>query len=300
MVATAAPGPEQKVSRFAVRRFAKLLMTTLICLYLFILLALWLWQGHLIFFPSKELTISPAHYGARYDDVSIPGVNSELTGWWLPSTQPDAKVLLYLHGNGGNLSDNAAQAARLNRLGLSVLIIDYRGYGRSTGKFPSEKTVYEDAESAWKYLTEQRRFSAHDIIIYGHSLGGAVAIDLAMKHPDAAALITESSFTSIRAMSMLDKHYLVFPIFLILNQRFDSIDKVGRLKMPVLFIHGSADEVVPTWMGEALYNAAPQPKRLLIVPGGHHMDSAEIGGKHYLDIVSDFIQSTLNEVRNAS
>jgi uncharacterized protein len=292
--------PKQKSSRFILRRFLKLLMTTLICLYLLICLALWWGQGHLIFFPSRELTVTPAHYRAAYDDVSISGVNSEITGWWLPSQQPDARVLLYLHGNGGNLSDNAAQAARLNRLGLSVFIIDYRGYGRSAGKFPSETTVYEDAESAWKYLTEQKHFSPHDIIIYGHSLGGAVAIDLAAKHPDAAALIAESSFTSIRAMSMLDKHYLVFPIFLILNQRFDSIDKVGRLRMPVLFIHGSADEVVPTWMGQALYQAAPQPKHLLIVPGGHHMDSAEIGGKQYLDEVRDFVQSISTQMRNAS
>ena len=299
MVSTAL-SPEQKTSEFNLRRFLKFLMTTLICLYLLICLALWLGQGHLIFFPSKELTVTPAHYSAIYDDVSIPGTTGELTGWWLPSEQPHAKVLLYLHGNGGNLSDNAAQAARLNRLGSSVFIIDYRGYGKSSGKFPSEKTVYEDAETVWKYLTEQRHISPHDIIIYGHSLGGAVAIDLAVKHPEAAGLIAESSFTSVRAMSMLDKHYLVFPIFLILNQRFDSIDKVGKLKMPVLFIHGSSDEVVPTWMGQALYQAAPQPKRLLIVPGGHHMDSAEIGGQRYLEAVRDFVQSISSQLRSAS
>ena len=127
-----------------------------------------------------------------------------------------------------------------------------------------------------------------------------MAIDLAVKHPEAAALIAESSFTSIRAMSMLDKHYLVFPIFLILNQRFDSIDKIGRLKMPALFIHGSADEVVPTWMGKALYQAAPQPKRLLIVPGGHHMDSAETGGEEYLNAVRNFVKSLSTSMRKAS
>src|SRR5262249_7759535 len=146
----------------------------------------------------------------------------------------------------------------------------------------------------------QKQFSPHDIIIYGQSLGGAVAIDLAAKHPDAAALIAESSFTSIRAMSMLEKHYLVFPIFLIVNQRFDSINKVGQLRMPALFIHGSADEVVPTWMGQALYQAASQPKRLLIVPGGHHMDSAEIGGKQYLDAVREFVESITPEMRDVS
>src|SRR5690242_20785814 len=127
---------DEKRSKFVLRRFLRLLMTTLVCLYLLICLALWLAQGHLIFFPSKELTITPAHYRVAYQDVSLPVTNGELTGWWLPSRESGAKVLLYLHGNGGNLSDNAAQAARLNRLGLSVFIIDYRGYGKSIGKFP--------------------------------------------------------------------------------------------------------------------------------------------------------------------
>ena len=305
MVTAATPSLDRKPSGFGPRRFLKVLVITLICLYLFLCLALWLGQGHLIFFPSKELTLTPAHFRVAYDDITIPTANGQLTGWWLPAVvagAPEAsgKVLLYLHGNGGNLSDNAEQAVRLNRLGLPLLIIDYHGYGRSAGTFPSEQTVYEDAETAWQFLIQQRHYSPHDIIIYGHSLGGAVAIDLAAKHPDAAALITESSFTSIRAMSMLDKHYLVFPIFLILNQRFDSIHKVPQLKMPVLFVHGSADEVVPTSMAEALYNAAPQPKRLLIVPRGHHMDSAAIGGQQYLDAVRGLLQSISIQVRAAS
>src|SRR2546421_5054425 len=185
MVTAAKPAPDRKPSAFNLRRLVKVLVTTFICLYLLICLALWMWQGHLIFFPAKELTVTPAHYCATYDDLTISTADGQVTGWWLPARETSRRVLLYLHGNGGNLSDNAAQAARLNRLGLLVLIIDYRGYGRSAGKFPSEKTVYEDAEAAWQYLIQQRHFSPHDIIIYGHSLGGAVAIDLAAKHPDA-------------------------------------------------------------------------------------------------------------------
>jgi uncharacterized protein len=305
MVTAATPTPDRTRSTFSLRRLLKLLVITLVSLYLFLCLALWIGQGHLIFFPSKQLTLTPAHFRVSYDDVSIPTETGQLTGWWLPASETighatSGKLLLYLHGNAGNLSDNAEQAVRLNRLGLPVFIIDYRGYGRSAGNFPSEQTVYEDAEAAWLYLIQQRHYSPHDIIIYGHSLGGAVAIDLAAKHPDAAALITESSFTSLRAMSTLDKHYLVFPISLILNQRFDSIHKVPQLKMPVLFIHGSADEVVPTSMAKSLYAAAPQPKRLLIVPRGHHMDSAAIGGQQYLDAFSDFLQSISTQARAAS
>src|SRR5690242_13357680 len=132
MVTAATPSPDQPRSAFSLRRLLKLLVITLICLYLFICLALWVGQEHLIFFPSKELTLTPAHFRANYDDVTITPAKGQLTGWWLPAAETgghevSGKVLLYLHGNGGNLSDNAEQAVRLNHLGLPVFIIDYRG-----------------------------------------------------------------------------------------------------------------------------------------------------------------------------
>jgi len=212
--------------------------------------------------------------------VPVPRLNKEGLG----------RVVLYLHGNGSNVGGNVEHANRFHRLGLSVFLIDYRGYGKSQGDFPSESQVYEDAQLAWDYLVKQRGIHPSQIYIYGHSLGGAIAIDLAVRHPEAAGLIVEGSFTSARAMVDFQAGiYRVFPIDLLLTQRFDSIAKVDRLQMPVLFIHGAADTVVPTQMSQKLFDAAPEPKQLYIVPDGGHNNTAQIGGAEYLDRVNQFL-----------
>jgi pimeloyl-ACP methyl ester carboxylesterase len=192
--------------------------------------------------------------------------------------QADAKVLLYLHGNGINIGANVAHANRFHQLGFSVLLIDYRGYGRSEG-IPSESGVYQDAEIAWDYLV--KRHQPNDIFIYGHSLGGAIAINLAVQHPEAAGLIVESSFTSIKDIANLQGRFWMFPVDLILNQRFDSISKVPSLQIPVLFIHGEADFQVPATMSQELYAAAPKPKYLYLISGAGHNNTAEIAGGQY-------------------
>jgi len=203
------------------------------------------------------------------------------------------RVVLYLHGNGSNVGANVEHANRFHRLGLSVFAIDYRGYGKSQGDFPSESQVYEDAQLAWDYLVKQRGVNPNQIYIYGHSLGGAIAIDLAVRHPEAAGLIVEGSFTSTRAMVDFQKGlFWLFPIDWLLTQRFDSLSKVDRLQMPVLFIHGTADNVVPVEMSKKLFDAAPEPKQLYIVPGGGHNNVAQIGGAEYLQIVSQFLGSS--------
>ena len=203
------------------------------------------------------------------------------------------RVVLYLHGNGSNVGANVEHANRFHRLGLSVFAIDYRGYGKSQGDFPSESQVYEDAQLAWDYLVKQRGVNPNQIYIYGHSLGGAIAIDLAVRHPEAAGLIVEGSFTSTRAMVDFQKGlFWLFPIDWLLTQRFDSLSKVDRLQMPVLFIHGTADNVVPVEMSKKLFDAAPEPKQLYIVPNGGHNNVAQIGGAEYLQIVSQFLGSS--------
>ena len=202
-------------------------------------------------------------------------------------------VVLYLHGNGSNVGANVEHANRFHRLGLSVFVIDYRGYGKSQGDFPSESQVYEDAQLAWDYLVQQRGVNPNQIYIYGHSLGGAIAINLAVRHPEAARLIVEGSFTSTRAMVDFQKGlFWLFPTDLLLTQRFDSLSKVDRLQMPVLFIHGTADNVVPVEMTKKLFDAAPDPKQLYIVPDGGHNNVAQIGGAEYLQIVSQFLGSS--------
>ncbi|AFZ07337.1 alpha/beta hydrolase fold protein [Oscillatoria nigro-viridis PCC 7112] len=203
------------------------------------------------------------------------------------------KVVLYLHGNASNVGSNVEHAHRFHRLGLSVFVMDYRGYGKSQGDFPSESQVYEDAQLAWDYLVKQRGINPNQIYIYGHSLGGAIGIDLAVRHPEAAGLIVEGSFTSTRAMVNFQKGlFWMFPIDVLLTQRFDSLSKVDRLQMPVLFIHGTADSVVPAQMSKKLFDAAPEPKQLYIVPDGGHTNVAQIGGAKYLQILSQFLGSS--------
>ncbi|MEK0180249.1 MAG: alpha/beta fold hydrolase [Oscillatoriales cyanobacterium] len=200
-------------------------------------------------------------------------------------------VVLYLHGNGLNVGANVEHANRFHRLGMSVFLIDYRGYGKSQGEFPTESQVYEDAQLAMDYLVKQRGINPKQIYIYGHSLGGAIAIDLAVRNPEAAGLIVEGSFTSAREMVDFQSGvYRIFPIDLLLRQRFDSIAKVDRLEMPVLFIHGTADTVVPVAMSKKLFDAAPQPKQLYIVPDAGHNNLADFAGAEYLEKISNFFQ----------
>ena len=199
-------------------------------------------------------------------------------------------MLLYLHGNGVNIGANAAHADRFHRMGFTVLIIDYRGYGLSEGSFPNETSVYLDAATAWDYLVKQRQIQPSDIFIYGHSLGGAIAINLAVQQPKAAGLIVESSFSSIQNVVSLRGQFKLFPVSFILNQRFDSINKVKNLQMPALFIHGTDDFVVPDSMSRQLYAAAPEPKQLLIVPNAGHNDVAEVAGLQYFQTVQKFVK----------
>lgn len=214
-------------------------------------------------------------------------------GWWIPAAQPDANVLLYLHGNGINIGANVTHAHRFHQLGFSVLLMDYRGYGRSEGGSPTEARVYQDAAAAWNYLVKQQ-IKPSQIFLYGHSLGGAIAIDLAVQHPDAAGLIVEGSFTSIRKIVEHQNSFWMFPVDLILTQRFDSISKVRSLLVPVLFIHGTSDWQVPAAMSQQLYAAAPEPKQLVLIPGAGHNDVAEVAGSQYLQAVQRFVQQVLS------
>ncbi|MEH2424735.1 MAG: alpha/beta fold hydrolase [Nostoc sp.] len=260
-----------------------------ICIFLFI------GQPRFIFFPSAVIEKTPEFFNLAYEEVWLfvavkTGKVEHIHGWWIEAKQPNAKVLLYLHGNGINIGANIAHANRFHQLGFSVLLIDYRGYGRSEGMFPNEKRVYEDAVTAWNYLVQQQKIPPSQIFLYGHSLGGAIAIDLAVKHPQAAGLIVESSFTSIRDLITYRNMFWMFPVDLILTQRFNSIKKLPNLKMPVLFIHGAADSTVPSFMTQKLYAVAPEPKQLLLVPGADHNNTAVVAGSQYLQWVESFVQ----------
>lgn len=256
--------------------------------YLLMVGAIWYAQAKIIFHPSRIVDVTPGDLGVKFDKVTLRLKGDQLAGWWVPSEDPQARTLLYLHGNAGNVAANVHHVLRLRSTGLNVFIFDYRGYGDSTGGPPREKLLYEDAERAWKYLVAERNIPPANIAIYGHSLGGAVAIDLASTHPEAGALITESTLTSIadRADGSL---YAYLPIRLILTERFDSISKIGSIHLPKLILQGEADTMAPPLMARRLYDAAPDPKQLALIPGGGHEDSAAVNATAYFAALNSFL-----------
>ncbi|MGJ3253108.1 MAG: alpha/beta hydrolase [Elainellaceae cyanobacterium] len=260
------------------------------CLFLFVR------QRRMIFVPSSTLASTPSDRGLPYEDVWISVASDSKTsepgerihGWWVPAADPHG-VILYLHGNGENISANIAYAERFHRLGFSVLMIDYRGYGLSDGRLPSEAYAYDDAIAAWNYLQYQRGVEPRQIVLYGHSLGGAIALDLAIKQPSAAGLIVEGTFTSIQDVIDRIRFYRLFPISWLLNQRFESISKMRSLQIPILIMYGMQDAVIPPDMSESLYAIAPEPKQLLMVPLAGHNNLADIAGDEYTRSLQQFM-----------
>ena len=258
--------------------------------YISACLALLVGQSRLIFLPRPDLTTTPAELGLAHQDVWISMDEGYLHGWWLPASDPQAKTVLFLHGNGGNVGSHLQQAWFLSQVGWSVLLIDYRGYGLSSGPFPNETRVYEDAAAAWDYLTQTQNQAPENIIIFGHSIGGAIAIELAHRHPQAAGLIVQGTFTSMAAMVDHIGYSRIFPRWL-LTQRFNSQQKLSTLQMPVLLIHGSEDETIPATMSQDLYAIAPQPKQLWLVPGASHNNVPEVAGPHYIQTLQRWLSS---------
>ena len=256
---------------------------------------LWARQEYYIFRPQRIISTTPADYQLPFEDVYInvddETRNSErIHAWWIPAEGPTDRYLLYLHGSALNIAANISHARRFQRLGFSVLLVSYRGYGKSDGAFPSEATVYSDARAAWHYLTQQKGIDPASIFIYGHSLGGAVAIELAVNTPSAGGLIIEATFTSIADMAREIPRYRLFPLDLIVHQRFDSINKVARLQVPVLYLHGTADRLVPPEMSRQLYQQTASSKWLKFIEGGGHNNSAAVGGETYLQAVRRYIE----------
>ena len=270
-------------------RLVRGLFAAIAAVYVLIAGAVWYTQATIIFHPERLVDATPADRGVKFDHVTLPLGGAQLAAWWVPSEAPAAGTLLYLHGNAGNMAANRDHVLRLRTTGLNVFIIDYRGYGDSTGGPPREKLVYEDAERAWTYLVTERNIPPADIVIYGHSLGGAIAIELAGRHPEARALIVESTLTSI-ADGARGTRYEYLPIRLILTERFDSISKIGSIRLPKLILHGDADTVLPSRMAKELYDAAPEPKQLAVIAGGGHEDSAVVNPSAYFDALIGFLR----------
>lgn len=213
---------------------------------------------------------------------------TKLFGWYVQSS-PAAPVLLWCHGNAGNVIHRLENLAELYRLGLSVFLFDYRGYGRSAGK-PSEDGLYQDALAAHAYLTNRRGVRPERLILFGRSLGAAVAGTVAGQRP-AAGLILESPFPSVAAMARA--HYAGLPMHWLLSGRFPLNERLQRVSMPVLVIHGDRDDIVPIALGREVFDAAREPKSFFVIEGADHNTTYQVGGRAYFQRLKQFIQNAV-------
>ena len=219
-----------------------------------------------IYYPASDMRATPASVSLAYTDLTIEtsdGVN--INAWWVPAQNPRATVL-FCHGNGGNISHRLETLKILNQLGLSTLIFDYRGYGRSAGK-PSEKGTYLDAEAAWNFLIHARKVDPRQIIIWGRSLGGAIAARTASRYP-AGLLILESSFTSVPAVA--HEHIAWLPAWFFVKYRYDTGRYLEQITAPTLIIHSPDDEIIPFAQGLKLFEILKGPKAFLEIRGSHN------------------------------
>ncbi len=244
-------------------------------------------EKQFIFFPDKEVVETPADAGLAFEDLFLltpDGVR--INAWFIPFSGSQ-KVLLWLHGNGGNLGHRVDQLRFLHReLKINILMIDFRGYGRSEGVV-TEKGTYQDAVTSYDYLVSRVEIDPQGVIVYGQSLGAAVAVDLAVQRR-AAGVILEAPFVSIREMAKVVFPWL--PIGRLLSTRYDLHSKIGRIETPLLLLHGDQDEVVPYAQGRKVFEAAKSPKQFYTVQGAGHNDLYRIGGGGYTETISRFIE----------
>jgi hypothetical protein len=232
-----------------------------------------------MFYPSiyPRGVWTPENHGIEAEDqwfTSSDGVR--LHGWWIPHDKARGTVL-YCHGNSGSLGSQIDTLRRLRRLRCNLFAFDYRGYGRSEGK-PHESGLYRDVRAAYRHLTEELGIDSAELMLFGHSLGGAVAIDAATDL-EVAGLIVQNSFTQMRDMARVDSDRM--PMHWVAKNQFRSLAKVSRIKTPALFIHGRLDRRIPIDQGRRLFEAAPEPKEWLEVPGADHNDVARHGRLRY-------------------
>ncbi|MFT3816450.1 MAG: alpha/beta fold hydrolase [Rubrivivax sp.] len=247
-------------------------------------------QRRWIFQPSDRSWGNSAAMTADLQEVWIAfdsresGRPARLHGLWLPGPAADAPVLLYLHGARWDVRGSAYRMRRMQALGFAVLGIDYRGFGQSTAELPSEAMAYEDARAAWNWLAarqpQARRF------VFGHSLGGAIAVQLASQVDDLAGLIVEGSFTSIPDVVRSFK-WGWLPVAPLITQRFEAAQAIRRARAPVLVVHGSDDRLIPPELGRALFEQAPEPKRFVLVDGGTHHNTNGLAQQDYRAALSE-------------
>lgn len=244
-------------------------------------------QESLVFFPDRIVPATPAHLGMAFEEVRLRASDGpSLHAWWIPAEKPRGALIL-CHGNAGNMAHRIDKAVLFREMGLSVLLFDYRGYGTSEGA-PSEEGTYRDMDAAVEYVQKVRGVPPSATLFWGESLGAAVALESAMRHP-CSGLILESGFTSLPDMARAV--YPLVPAFLV-RMRYESLRRIGGLTVPVLILHGPADEIVPYSMGRELFAAAPRTKRFSDLRGGHN-DGGILVSPEAQRALGNFLDETL-------
>jgi fermentation-respiration switch protein FrsA (DUF1100 family) len=256
-----------------------LFVGVLLVTYLALATVLYVMQPKFLYGPMREVFSTPAELGLDYEDIvfrSADGLN--LSGWYIPVDNPRF-TLLFCHGNGGNIAHRLDSINIFRNLGLNCFIFDYRGYGDSQGK-PTEEGTYTDAMAAYKWLTEEKKISAENIIIFGRSLGGSIAAQLAGK-VDTRALVVESAFTSY--VDMGKEYYPYLPVRWFARFGYKTIDYIRDVHCPVMLIYSRNDEIVPYKFGLELCEAANEPKEFIEIFGGHN-DCFLVSGEIYMEV----------------
>ncbi|UCE85499.1 MAG: alpha/beta hydrolase [Deltaproteobacteria bacterium] len=239
----------------------------------------------MIFYPTPGVDLTPAELGVPAEEVFLRTADGvRIHAFYLPAPG-ETRALLFLHGNAGNASHRLPNAAALAELGTHVLLLDYRGYGRSEGS-PSEAGVYADARAGLAHLVDARGFDERRIVAFGRSIGGAVAVDLAQGRA-LAGLVLESTFSSIGDVAA--SIFGGLPLGALVRGRFDSAAKIGRVRCPLLFLHGDRDRVIPIELGRRLFEIAPDPKVFEVLAGAGHNDTVLVGGRPYLERIRRFL-----------
>ena len=255
-------------------------------------------QDQLLFQPSERLLATPSDAGMSYETVHLSTEDGEtLHGWWIPASDVSRETspgefaehtLLFFHGNAGNISGRLESVQQFHRLGLNVLIVDYRGYGQSTGT-PSEAGLYTDAAACWQYLTEEKGIGPEDIVIFGRSMGGGPATWVASRHTPGAVIL-ESVFTNVPDIGA--HHYSFLPVRALATNQFDNEARVAEIEAPTLHIHSRDDRIVPFELGRRVFEAAAEPKQFLEIEGGHN-DGFRVSEDVYLRTIDDFLSTHL-------
>ena len=243
-------------------------------------------QSNMVFYPSNDVDVSPDDWQLSFEKVNLSTKNNaKISGWFIPHPQAK-KTVLFFHGNGGNISHRGDSIYIFHKLKLNVLIIDYVGYGESEGS-PSEQGLYQSADAAWQYLVSNKKIKPENIVIFGRSLGGAVAVDLASR-VKAGGLILESTFSSVR--DVVESAFPFMSPFIYLRYSFDSFSKIKNISVPTLVIHSPDDGVIPFELGVKLFKGLNTEKDFLQIRGSHN-DGFMQSISSYMPSIRSFSQS---------